>query len=95
VLDLNLSGSRSDGSSPLCCNTERIAGGFFGQSSLATHALVTERSAVKINADVPTAVLAPLGGDVQTGAGAVINTCGRIPALGSRSLALEPWGSVR
>jgi aryl-alcohol dehydrogenase len=74
LLGLNLSGSRPDGSSPLRCNTERIAGAFFGQSSLASHALVTERNAVKIDEDVPFAILAPLGGDVQTGAGVVINT---------------------
>lgn len=74
VLDLNLSGLRPDGSSPLRRNTERIGGAFFGQSSLATHALVTERNMVKIDDDVPFAILAPLGGDVQTGAGTVINT---------------------
>jgi aryl-alcohol dehydrogenase len=74
VLDRNLGGSRPDGSSPLRHNTERIAGAFFGQSSLASHALVTERNGVKIDEDVSFAILAPLGGDVQTGAGAVINT---------------------
>ena len=73
VLDRNLSGSRSDGSSPLRCNIERVAGNFFGQSSLASHALVTERNAVKIDDDVPFPILAPLGGDVRTGAGTVIN----------------------
>ena len=73
VLDRNLAGSRPDGSSPLRRNTERIAGAFFGQSSLATHALVTDRNAVKIDEEVPFPVLAPLGGDVQTGAGTVIN----------------------
>ena len=74
VLDLDLSGSRPDGSSPLKRNTERVAGGFFGQSSPASHALVTERNAVKIHEDVPFPILAALGGDVQTGAGTVINT---------------------
>jgi len=74
LLGLNLSGSRPDGSSPLRRNTEQIAGVFFGQSSLASHALVTERNTVKIDDDVPFPMLAPLGGDVQTGAGAVINT---------------------
>ena len=74
LLGLNLSGSRPDGSSPLRRNTEQIAGVFFGQSSLASHALVTERNTVKIDDDVPFPILAPLGGDVQTGAGAVINT---------------------
>jgi aryl-alcohol dehydrogenase len=70
---LNLSGARPDGSSPLHRGGERIAGCFFGQSSHATHALANERNAVKIEQDIPFSILAPFGGDVQTGAGAVIN----------------------
>jgi aryl-alcohol dehydrogenase len=73
LLDLNLSGYRPDGSSPLRRDSERITGAFFGQSSFATHALATERNAIKVDNDVPFPVLASLGGDVQTGAGAVIN----------------------
>jgi aryl-alcohol dehydrogenase len=74
LLELNLSGSRRDGSSPLSREGERITGAFFRQSSFASHVLATERNTVRIDEDVPFAVLAPLGGDVQTGAGAVINT---------------------
>jgi len=73
ALDLNLSGSRFDGSSPLRRDGERVSGVFFGQSSFATHALVTERYAIKVDNDVPLPLLAALGGDVQIGAGAVIN----------------------
>jgi len=73
IVDLNLSGSRSDGSSPLHRGGQRIAGCFFGQSSHATYALATERNAIKIGEDVPFPILATLGGDVQIGASAVIN----------------------
>ena len=74
TLSLNLCGSRRDGSSPLRRNGERIAAPFFGQSSFATHALATQRNAVKVDRDIPFPVLAALGGDAQTGAGVVINT---------------------
>ena len=73
-LRLNLSGSRRDGSSPLRRNGERVAAPFFGQSSLATYALATERNAVKVDRDIPFPIIAAFGGDVQTGAGVVINT---------------------
>jgi aryl-alcohol dehydrogenase len=73
ALTLNLSGSRGDGSSPLRRNDERIAASFFGQSSFATYALATERNAIKVDKDIPFPILASFGGDVQTGAGAVIN----------------------
>jgi aryl-alcohol dehydrogenase len=72
--ELNLSGARPDGSSPLRSGGERIAGCFFGQSSHATYALARECNAVRIDEDIPFRILAPLGGDVQTGAGAIINT---------------------
>ena len=91
MLDLNLSGLRPDGSSPLHRNTQRIAGAFFGQSSFATYALASEQNAVKIDDDVPFAILAPFGGDVQTGAGAVINTLR--PRPGS-TIAIFGAGSV-
>jgi aryl-alcohol dehydrogenase len=72
-------------------DTKRIAGAYFGQSSLASHALVTERNAVKIGDDVPFPILAPLGGDVQTGTGAVIDTWG--PRPGS-AIAIFGAGAV-
>lgn len=45
---------------------------FFGQSSLSTVALADARSVVKMPADVPLDVLAPLGCGVQTGVGTVL-----------------------
>lgn len=73
-LPLNLlGGARVDGSPTVSRAGETIGGHFFGQSSFARHALVDERSLVKVRADAPLELLAPLGCGVQTGAGAVWN----------------------
>ncbi len=72
VMKLSFGGMRGDGSSPLSQNGERIAGAFFAQSSFASHALVPERSAVKVRRDVPLHLLGPLGCGLITGAGSVI-----------------------
>jgi aryl-alcohol dehydrogenase len=45
---------------------------FFGQSSFASHAIVPERTAVKMDKDLPLEKLGPLGCGVVTGAGGVI-----------------------
>src|SRR5204862_8031875 len=68
-----LGGSRLDGSATLTRASGDLHGHFFGQSSFATHALVSARSAVKVDDDLDLALLAPLGCSVQTGAGAVLN----------------------
>lgn len=47
---------------------------FFGQSSFATYALVTEQNTVKVPKDIPLEILAPLGCGLQTGSGTVLNT---------------------
>ncbi|MFG5717866.1 NAD(P)-dependent alcohol dehydrogenase [Streptomyces murinus] len=70
---LNASGGRADGSTPLSRGGAPVRGAFFGQSSFATHALAHERNTVRIPADLPPAVAAPLGCGVQTGAGTVLN----------------------
>lgn len=72
-LKRNFAGNRPDGS---CCHTHagrQVHGSFFGQSSLATHALVEERHLVPVPADLPLELLAPLGCGLMTGAGAVMN----------------------
>jgi aryl-alcohol dehydrogenase len=89
--DLNFSGLRPDGSSPLSLGGERIAGAFFGQSSFATHAIARERNAIRVDKALPFPTIASLGGDVQTGAGAVINTLR--PRPGS-SIAVFGAGAV-
>ncbi|MFD7409087.1 NAD(P)-dependent alcohol dehydrogenase [Streptomyces sp. NPDC059866] len=73
-LPLNLiGGRRPDGSNTLSRDGEAIGGHFFGQSSFARHALVSERSLVKVDPEVPLETVAPLGCGVQTGVGAVWN----------------------
>jgi aryl-alcohol dehydrogenase len=72
AMKLAFGGMRTDGSSPLSQNGERIAGSFFAQSSFATHALTPARSAVKVPKDVPLHLLGPLGCGIITGAGSVL-----------------------
>ncbi|MET8397528.1 NAD(P)-dependent alcohol dehydrogenase [Streptomyces violaceoruber] len=71
--DLNLSGGRGDGSTPLRLDGAPLHGGFFGQSSFATYAVVHERGVVRVPADLPATLAAPLGCGGQTGAGTVLN----------------------
>lgn len=74
-LPLNLlSGERTDGSSPVLYQDAQIGGTFFGQSSFATHAVVQERSCVKVETKVDPGLLAPLACGVTTGTGAIWNT---------------------
>jgi aryl-alcohol dehydrogenase len=88
---LNFAGVRADGSLTLKKNGQGIHGSFFGQSTFATHALVTERNTVKVNPDVPLEILSPMGCGIQTGAGGVINSLH--PKPGS-SIAVFGIGSV-
>jgi aryl-alcohol dehydrogenase len=74
MLPRNFGGLRMDGTSALSREGERVFGHFFGQSSFAQYAIAPERSAVKVPADVPLEVLAPLGCGIITGAGAVIQS---------------------
>ena len=70
--DLNMRGSRQDESSALRLDGAPIAGGFFGQSSFATHAITRSRNAVAVADPIDPALAAPLGCSVQTGVGAVL-----------------------
>ncbi|GAA2130614.1 NAD(P)-dependent alcohol dehydrogenase [Actinomadura napierensis] len=73
---LNFGAARPDGSTPLrTAGGEPIGGLFFGQSSLARHAVVSVHSLVPVDPadDRELALLAPIGCGVQTGAGAVLN----------------------
>ena len=87
---LNFGGAMDDG-------THRLRGAegeistFFGQSSFATHAVVHERNAVKVDADVDLRLLGPLGCGIQTGAGTVLNRLR--PAFGT-SIAIYGCGAV-
>jgi len=91
TMKLSFGGMRGDGSSPLSQNGERIAGSFFAQSSFARHAIVPERSAVKVPADVPLELLGPLGCGIITGAGSVLEAFKVRPG---QSIAIFGAGSV-
>lgn len=88
---LNFFAARTDGTSALSKDGERINGNFFGQSSFATHAIGHEPNVVKVAGDLPLEQLAPLGCGVQTGAGAVMNSLQVSPGA---SFAVFGAGSV-
>ncbi|MEB3030094.1 NAD(P)-dependent alcohol dehydrogenase [[Mycobacterium] nativiensis] len=73
-LEYNFGGARQDGSSGLTAGGTKVAANFFGQSSLATHALAHERNVVKLPPGAPLELVGPLGCGIQTGAGAVLNS---------------------
>ncbi|AKH43925.1 aryl-alcohol dehydrogenase [Altererythrobacter atlanticus] len=76
-------GGRMDRSTALSRKGSPVHSHFFGQSSFASHAIVPQRTAVKLPKDVPLEMMAPLGCGIITGAGTVIE-----------SLALQPGQSV-
>ncbi|MFZ4111521.1 MAG: zinc-binding dehydrogenase, partial [Polymorphobacter sp.] len=88
---LNYAGLLSDGRVPMQGAEGAIYGGFFGQSSFATHAIAYARNTVKIPADMDFALAAPFGCGMQTGAGTVYNSLA--PKAG-QSLAVFGTGSV-
>ena len=73
-LGRNLLGRSLDGSTTLTDEQRQVSGRWFGQSSFATHAIASERAVVKLDADMPFELAAPLGCGLQAGAGAVLNT---------------------
>src|SRR6478735_10385875 len=70
AMPLCFGGQRLDGSTSL--DGGAVHSHFFGQSSFATHAIVPQRTAVKMDKDLPLEKLGPLGCGVVTGAGGVI-----------------------
>jgi aryl-alcohol dehydrogenase len=88
---LNFGGRRADGSTTMKKDGKTIHGSFFGQSTFANYALVTDRSVVKVPTDVPLEILSPLGCGIQTGAGGVINS---LKAQPGSSIAIFGIGSV-
>jgi aryl-alcohol dehydrogenase len=69
---LNYIGMRPDGTKALSQGEAAVSSNFFGQSSFATYALAYERNILKLPADIPFPMAAPLGCGVQTGAGGVM-----------------------
>ena len=72
AMPLCFGGKRLDGSTALSGEDGPIHSHFFGQSSFATHSIVPERTAVKMDKDLPLEKLGPLGCGIVTGAGGVI-----------------------
>lgn len=72
AMPLCFGGKRMDGSTALSGRGVPVHSHFFGQSSFASHAIVPERTAVKMDRDLPLEKLGPLGCGVVTGAGGVI-----------------------
>ncbi|QHC22727.1 NAD(P)-dependent alcohol dehydrogenase [Streptomyces sp. GS7] len=92
IFALNASGARPDGTTPLSrANGDTVFGNFFGQSAFASHAIAHRSNVVKVPADLPPAIAAPLGCGVQTGVGTVLNVLR--PPKGS-SVAVFGTGSV-
>lgn len=89
---INFGGVQPDGTTRLSTLDGKPLSTFFGQSSFATHAVVNQDSAVKVEYDdVDLALVAPMGCGIQTGAGAVLNRLR--PEFGS-SLAVFGCGTV-
>ena len=91
VIPRSFGGRRMDGSSALSQGGAMLHGHFFGQSSFATHAIADARGAVRIDADIPFDIAAPLGCGVITGAGAVLKS---FALQTGQTLAVFGTGSV-
>jgi aryl-alcohol dehydrogenase len=88
----NFGGRRSDGSTPIRdASGADINGNYFGQSSMAAHALARESNLVVVDRDFPPHLAAALGCSVLTGVGAVL---GRPDALPTDTVAVFGCGSV-
>ncbi|MFN3231054.1 MAG: NAD(P)-dependent alcohol dehydrogenase [Alphaproteobacteria bacterium] len=72
-IERNLSGQRTDGSSPLKQKGHELLGRFVGQSSFATYSLSPWRSVIKVDQNLPIELMGPLGCGLTTGFGTVIN----------------------
>ncbi|MDH1440469.1 NAD(P)-dependent alcohol dehydrogenase [Pseudomonas sp. GD03721] len=68
-----------------------VRGMFFGQSSFGSYAIARAANAVKVDADLPLALLGPLGCGIQTGAGAAMNSLG---LQGGQSFIVFGGGAV-
>jgi len=91
-MGLNFGGVRpEDNSTPLSKGDEKIFANFFGQSSFASYAIARADKAVKVDKQLPLALLGPLGCGIQTGAGAIMNSMKVRPG---RSLAIFGAGAV-
>jgi aryl-alcohol dehydrogenase len=67
-------GKRPDGSSTVKLNGEWISAAYFQQSSFSTYAIAPADSLIRVEDDVPFAILAALPCGIMTGAGAITNS---------------------
>lgn len=88
---LNYGCVRPDGSTTLRDASGPVHGGWFGQSSFATLAIVSPRNAVRVPRSDDLALHAPLGCAVQTGAGTVCRVFRPAPG---QSIAIFGAGAV-
>ena len=79
MVTLNLQGRRLDGSSPIALEGRPITGHFFAQSSFATHAVAGITNLVRLDEDLPAALMAPLACGVQTGMSSVLDVLDPAP----------------
>jgi aryl-alcohol dehydrogenase len=77
---LNYMGMRMDGSQPISRDGSPVFGNFFGQSSLARHAIAYADNCVVVDKSVDLTKVAPYGCGFQTGAGTVFNVLRPTPA---------------
>jgi aryl-alcohol dehydrogenase len=73
TLMLNYMGMRMDWSTSMSRDGSPVFGNFFGQSSLAAHALAYADNCVKVDPALDLSLVAPYGCGFQTGAGTVLN----------------------
>src|SRR5205085_10372554 len=73
TLLLNYMGMRMDGSTSIQRDGSPVFASFFGQSSLAAHALAYADNCVKVDPALDLTLAAPYGCGFQTGAGTVLN----------------------
>jgi aryl-alcohol dehydrogenase len=91
VVAVTFTGTRPDGSPRARQHGRPVRASFFGQSSFATHSLVTERNIVPVPADAPLRYLAGFTCGVQTGA--ILNAMpvrpgGRVAVWGTGAVGL-------
>jgi aryl-alcohol dehydrogenase len=91
VVPVTFTGTRPDGSPRAHQHGRPVRASFFGQSSFATHSLVTERNIVPVPADAPLRYLAGFTCGVQTGAGAILNA---MPVRPGSRVAIWGTGAV-
>lgn len=87
----NFLGLTGPGQGGIWRNDEKIGANIFGQSAFATYAFAHSDNVVKIDRDLPLAILAPLGCGIQTGAGTVLETLRVQPG---QSIAICGAGAV-